>query len=66
MGSLFSAAGVTDARVFPGPAAPVTSAALSASSSASVPAPGVVSPAGAASATGSAGRHERAWESPHS
>ena len=47
MGSLFSAAGV-----LPGPAAPVTSAAPFACSSASVLAPGVVSPAGAASATG--------------
>ena len=46
-------AGVTSAGVLPGPAAPVTSAAPVACPSASVPAPGVVTPAGAASATGS-------------
>ena len=38
MGSLFSAAVITGAGVLPGPAAPVTSAASSACSSASVPA----------------------------
>ena len=64
VGSAFSAAGISGAGVLPGPAAPVTSAAPSACSSASVLAPGVDSPAGAASATSSAGRHERAWESP--
>ena len=61
---VFLAAGVTGAWVLPGPAAPVSSAAPFACSSANVPAPGVVSPAGATSAAGSAGRHERAWESP--
>ena len=66
VGSLFSAAGVTGAGVLPGPAAPVTSAAPVACSSVCVPAPGVVTPAGVASATGSPGRHERARESPHS
>ena len=63
MGSLFTAAGVTSAGVLPGPAAPVTSAAPAACSSASVPVPGVVTPADAASETGSTGRHERARES---
>ena len=62
-GSLFSAAGVTVAWVLPGPAAPVTSAAPVACSSASVPAPGVVTPASAASATASPGRCQLAWES---
>ena len=57
IGSFFTAAGVTDAGVLPGPAAPVTSAAPVACSSASVPAPGVVTPAGAASATASPGGH---------
>ena len=52
--------------VLPVLAAPVTSAAPVACSSASVPAPGVVSSAGAASATGSPGRHERARVSPRS
>ena len=66
VGSLFSAAGVTGAGVLPGPAAPVTSMSLIACSSASVPAPDVVTPAGAASATGSSCRHERARESPRS
>ena len=66
VGSLFSAAGVTDARVLPGPAAPVISAAPVACSFACVPAPGVVTPAGAASATGSHGHHELTRESPHS
>ena len=42
MGFLFMAAGVTRAGVLPGPAAPVTSAAPVACSSASVPAPGVL------------------------
>ena len=64
VGSLFSAAGVTGAGVLPGPAAPVMSAVPFACSAASVPTPGVAFPAGAASATGSAGRHELAWESP--
>ena len=63
MGSLFEAAGVKGAGVLPGPAASVTSAAPVACSSASVPAPGVVTPAGAASATASPGRHECARES---
>ena len=62
MGSMFSAAGVSGAGMLPGPAAPERSTAPSAS----VPALGVGSPAGAAAATGSAGRHERAWESPRS
>ena len=66
MGSLFSAAGTTGALVLPGPAAPVTSAAPFACLSASVPAPGVVSPAGVASATGSADRHGHSWEFPRS
>ena len=66
VGSLFSAAGVTGAGVLPGSAAPVTSAAPSECSSVSVPTPDVVSPVGAASATGSASRHEHSWESPRS
>ena len=49
-----------------GPAARLTSAASFACSRASVPAPGVVSPAGAASTTGSPGGREHAGESPHS
>ena len=61
--SILLAAGVTGAGVLPGPAAPVTSAAPVACSSASVPAPGVSTPAGAASATSSPGRCERARES---
>ena len=65
-GLCFLAAGVTGDWVLPGPAAPVSSAAPFTCSSASVPALGVVSPTGAASATGSAGRHERAWESARS
>ena len=56
-GLCFSAAGVTSTGVLPGPASPVTSAAPVSCSSASVPAPGVVTPAGAASATGSPNRH---------
>ena len=52
--SAFSATAVSGARVLPGPAAPEPSAAPSACSSASVPAPGVGSPTGSASATGSA------------
>ena len=63
VGSLLTAAGVTSAGVLPGPAALVTSAAPIACSSASVPAPGVVTPASAASATASPGRCERARES---
>ena len=49
-----------------GPAAQLTSAASFACSRASVPAPGVVSPVGAASTTGSPGGREHAGESPHS
>ena len=63
IGSMLSAAGVTGAGVLPCPAAPVTSAAPVACSSASVPAPGVSTPAGAASATASPGRCEHARES---
>ena len=63
VGSLLTAAGVTGAGVLPGPAALVIFAAPVACSSASVPAPGVVTPAGAASATASPGRCERARES---
>ena len=63
VGSLFEAAGVTGAGVLPGPAAPVTSAAPVACSSASVPAAGVKTPADAASATALPGRH-RALGSP--
>ena len=59
VGSLLLAAGVTGAGVLPGPAAPVTSAAPVACLSASVPAPGVVTTAGAASATASPGQCER-------
>ena len=55
VGSLFTAAGVTGAGVLPGPAAPMTSMAPVACSSASVPAPGVRTPAGAASAPPSPG-----------
>ena len=66
VGSLFSAAGVTGAGVLPGPAAPVMSSAPSECLSVSVPARIVVSPAGAASAIGSAGQHECAWEFPRS
>ena len=61
--SVLSAAGVTSAGVLPGPAAPVTSAATVAFSSASVPASIVSTPAGAASAAASPGRCERARES---
>ena len=63
VGSLITAAGVTGVGVLPGPAALVTSAAPVACSSASVPAPGVVTHSGAASATASPGRLERARES---
>ena len=56
--SLFLAAGVTGAEPLPGPAASVMSSAPLACAS------GVVSFAGAASTTGSSGRHELAWESP--
>ena len=48
-GSLLTAAGVTSAGVLPGPAALVTYAAPVACSSASVPAPGVMTPVSAAS-----------------
>ena len=65
VGSLLSAAGVTGAGVLPGPAAPVTSAAPVACSSA-MPAPGVLNLAGAASATALPGRCERAWGSSRS
>ena len=65
VGSLFTAAGVTGAGVLPGPVALVTSAAPVVCLSASVPAPGVMTPAGAASATASPGQHERARESSH-
>ena len=64
VGSLFTAAVVTGG-VLPVPAAPVTSAAPVVCLSASVPAPGLVTPAGAASATVSPGRQERARESSH-
>ena len=63
IGSVLSAAGVTGAGVLPGPAAPVTSAVPVTCSSASVPAPGVSTPAGAASVTATPGRCERARES---
>ena len=66
MWALLLAADITGAGMLPGPSAPVTSSALSVCSSASVPAPGVVSPAGDASVTGLSGRQELAWESPHS
>ena len=56
--SLFSAAGVTGAGALPGPAALVMSSAHLACASANVPASGVVSSAGAASATSSSGRHK--------
>ena len=62
---LLTAAGVTGAGVLPNPAAPVTSAAPVACSSASVPAPDAVTPAGAASATTLLGRCECARESSH-
>ena len=65
IGSLLSAAGVTSAGVLLRPTAPVTSAAPVACSSASVPTPGVVTPASAASATASPGQYERAGESSH-
>ena len=55
MRSMFSAAGVTGAGVLPGPAASVTSVSPVACLSVSVPALGVVTPAGAASATSSPG-----------
>ena len=51
VGSLLLAAGVAGVGVLPGPAAPVTSAVPVACSSVSVPAPGVATPAGVASAT---------------
>ena len=64
VGSAFLAAGFSGAGVLIGPAAPEPSAVPSLCSSASVPAPGGGAPTGAASATGSAGRHKCAWESP--
>ena len=57
------AAGVTGAGVLPGTATPAASAAPVACSSVSVPTPGVMTPAGTASATASPGRCERARES---
>ena len=65
MGSLFTAAGVTGGGVLPGPATPVVSAAPVACLSVSVPAPGVVPPAVATSATGSPDRYEHTRESSH-
>ena len=62
IGSMLLAAGVTGAGVLPGPAATVTSVAPVVCSSA-MPAPSVSTPAGAASATASPGRCERARES---
>ena len=62
LGSLLSAAAVTSAGGLPAPAEPVPPAAHFACSSA-VPAPGVSTPAGAASATALPGRCERAQES---
>ena len=64
MGSAFSAAAISGAGVLPGPATPEPSAAPSACLFVCVPAPGVGSPTGAASATGSASQHEHAWEFP--
>ena len=63
IGSMLWAAGVTGAGELPGPAAPVTSVAHVACSSASVLAPGVSTPIGAATATASPGRCEHARES---
>ena len=57
LGSAFSTAAVSGAGFLPGPAALELSAATSECSSASVPAPGVSSPAGAASVTGSSGQY---------
>ena len=64
VGSLLSVASVTGAGVLPGPAAPVISADPVACSSA-MPASGVLTPTGAASATALPGRCERARESSH-
>ena len=64
IGALLPAASVTGAEVLPGPAAPVTSAAPVACSSA-MPAPGVLTSASSASATTTPGRCERARESSH-
>ena len=63
VGSLLTAAGVTGAGVLSGPATPVTSAAPVACLSASVPAPGVRTPAGTASVTASPFRCEPTRES---
>ena len=65
IGSLLTAADVTGAGVLPGPAILVTSTTPVACWSACVPAPGVTSPAGAASVTTSPGRCEHARESSH-
>ena len=62
LGSLLSAAAVTSTGGVPAPATTVLSVTPVACLS-SVPAPGASTPAGAASATASPGRHERAWES---
>ena len=60
IGSLLSAAGVTGAEVLLSPTTPVISAAPVACSSVSMPAPGAVTPASAASAIASPCRCERA------
>ena len=65
-GSTFSAATVYSVGSLPGPTAPELVAVLSACSSERVSAPGVGSPAGGASATGSSGQRECSRESPHS
>ena len=62
LGSLLSAAGDTGAGALLAPSAPVTSAAPVACSSA-MPAPGALTPAGAASVTAPPGQCERARES---
>ena len=62
VGSLLSVAGVTGTGVLPGPTTPVTPAAPVACLSA-MPAPGVSTPAGAASATALPSQCECAWES---
>ena len=66
MGSAFSASAISGAGMLPGPAAPEPLATLTVCSSVCVSAPCVGFPAGATSATGSAGQHERAWESSRS
>ena len=62
LGSFLSAAAISGAGCVPSPTAPVPSAAPDACLS-TVPAPGASTPAGAASATASPGRCERAQES---